>query len=192
VIPIRGREERSVGGGREALRRRKRHTLLLLVGVALLLSLLPLAVNLGWLGAPEEPVRIAFLPFETPEPDPRLQRAASTILQSLHTRFVRRDDERFTLLGPTAAAPYRDRELLPVEMGRTLRADLVVAGQLRRDTTGSSTRVLVSAQLLRVRDGRALWTGRSRLPDPEARGDRRRAVDWLEDRISRTVQTVGR
>lgn len=154
------------------------------------LAFLPLAMATGIIGGAEETVRVGFLPFEAPGSDPGVQEAASAVTQSLHTRFVRDDDARFTLLSPTLASQYRGRGLLPAEIGRGLRADVVVAGQVRRDTATAGAQAVVAAQLVRVSDGRALWTGRWQLGDPASGPDRRRVVDWLEDRIGRTLQTV--
>lgn len=158
--------------------------------MAVVLALLPLAMATGWIGGGEERVRVGFVPFASPEADPAVQEAASALTQSLHTRFVRESDPRFDLLSPTLASQYRDRGLLPAEVGRRLRADVVVAGQVKRDTATAGAQAVVSAQLVRVSDGRALWTGRWQLGDPASGPDRRRVVDWLEDRIGRTLQTV--
>ncbi len=172
------------------LETRKRWTLAVLLAVALGLALLPVAVATGWLGGGSETVRVAFVPFEAPGGDPDVQEAASAVTNSLHSRFAQQHDPRFTLLSPTLASQYRGQDLLPARIGQRLRADVVVAGQLLRDTATAGAQVAVSAQLVRARDGRALWSGRWQLGDPTSGEDRRRVVDWLEDRLDRTLQTV--
>lgn len=160
------------------------------MAVAVVLAVLPLAMATGVIGGGDETVRLGFVPFASPDEDPSVQEAASVLTQSLHTRFAREADPRFDLLSPTLASQYRGRGLLPAEIGRRLRADVVVAGQVKRDTATAGAQAVVSAQLVRVSDGRALWTGRWQLGEPASEPDRRRVVDWLEDRIGRTLQTV--
>lgn len=172
------------------LARRKTRTAAVLVAVIAVLLLLPLAVAMGWLGGGNASVRIAFLPFAAPGGDAEIEATASAVGRSLHARFQERGDARLTLLAPTAASGYEGRDLLPVQVGRNLRADVVVAGQVRRETASAGGGAAVSAQVVRVEDGRALWTGRWRIQDPSAAGDRRATLDWLEDRVGKTLRTV--
>lgn len=172
------------------LRQRKKRTATILVGIVAVLLLLPVAVATGWLGGGDETVRVAFLPFAAPEGGPELEAAASAIGRSLHARFEEGGDPRLSLVAPTTAAEYQGPDLFPVEVGRTLRADVVVAGQVRRDTASAGPGAAVSAQVVRVADGRALWTGRWRLEDPADASHRRRTLDWLQDRVGKTLRTV--
>lgn len=168
--------------------RRNRRTLALLVGVAVILALLPLAHSLGVFGgANDAPLRVGFLPFQSPPDREGLQEAANAVVEATHARFRRDDDPRYSLLGPSVTHGLAGEEAMPEELGRRIGADLVVAGGMRPAEGGG---VDVSATLVRVRDGRALWTGELQVDDPSTQAARSRLAEWLHDRVRRTLRTV--
>lgn len=130
---------------------------------------------------------MGFLPFEARTDDPGSQEAANAVLEAVHERFRREDDPRYALLGPTVTGRFRGSELRPEEVGRRIGADVVLAGHLQPTSESAAE---FSAGLVRSADGRALWTGELAVADPGDREARRRVVDWITDRVRRTLQTV--
>lgn len=154
----------------------------------MLLGLVPLALATGVFGGGrEEPVQVGFLPFEARGDDGGLEAASSAIFEGVHERFRREDDPRYVLIGPAVTARFRGSEMRPEETGRRIGADVVVAGHLQPTAVGD---IEIAAALVRSADGRALWTGELEVADAADRDTRRRVVDWIADRVRRTLQTI--
>lgn len=158
------------------------------MAVAIVLALLPLGVSMGMFGGGSgDPLRVAFLPFQAPDEDPVLGRTATTVVETVHSRFRDEEDPRLFLIGPSVTARYRESTERPEVLGRQLGADVAVAGGIRRLPDGTAR---ISAALVRVEDGRSLWTGEVDVADPADRERRRQVTEWLSDRVRRTLQTV--
>lgn len=169
---------------------RRRRTLGLLIAVALLLGLLPLGLSL-WGPAEGEagPVRVAFLPFGAPDGRPDLGSLAAAVVEGAHTRMARADDPRLSLIGPAVTARFRGSSRAPEALGRSLRADVVLVGGVSPAEGSGGT---VAASLLRVVDGRELWTGELTVEAPSDPSARSYVTEWLTDRVRRTLQTARR
>ena len=104
---------------------------------------------------PREPVArsLAVLPFKALEPDPTDPALQLGMTDSLITQLSLIPDLRVASLSAvrTLGADGQD----PVEAGRSLKVDAVLEGSLQVD----EDRVRVSARLLKVSDGKALWAG---------------------------------
>lgn len=127
-----------------------------------------------WL-QPREPVArsLAVLPFKPLEPEPSDPALQLGMTDTLITQLSLIPDLRVASLSAvrTLGAPGQD----PVEAGRSLKVDAVLEGSLQVDTD----RVRVSARLLKVSDGKALWAGEfnERLTD----------IFELQDAVARRV-----
>lgn len=178
----------SPGPGSGDMDRRKRRTLAVLVGVAVVLAFLPLAVSLGLFGGAESPpARVGFLPFQAPPAQMALAEAANALVEGTHARFREEDDPRLALIGPSETRRFRESTEAPEVLGRRIGADVVLAGGLRPTDDGQ---VQLSAAVVRVEDGRSLWTGEMKVADPSRASTRSFLTEWLWDRARRTVQTV--
>ena len=168
-------------------RRRNKRTLWILLAIALALAFLPLAVWLGFFGAGNEPLRVGFLPFRSPPGDPGLQQAATGLMEATYDRFHEQDDSRFFLIGPSDTRGFQGSSAPPDSLGMRLGADVVLAGAVRSTGPGKTK---VSAAVIRVEDGRALWSGELEVPDVGAQNTRSYLSEWIWDRARRTLQTV--
>lgn len=156
--------------------------------MAVVLFFLPLAVSLGLFGGDgPSPARVGFLPFQAPPGEEALSEAASSVVEGAHARFREEDDPRLSLIGPSATRTLRGSTEPPEVLGRRIGADVVLAGGLRPTGDGDVT---VSAALVRVRDGRSLWTGELQVADPTDPSTRSFLTEWVWDRVRRTLQTV--
>lgn len=168
--------------------RRKKLTLAVLVGVAVLLAFLPLAVSLGLFGGGDSPpARVGFLPFQAPPGEEELAEAATALVEGAHARFRDEGDPRLALIGPSETRRFRDSTEPPEALGRRIGADVVLAGGLRPTSDGGAQ---VSAAVVRVEDGRSLWTGEMTVAAPSDPSTRSLLTEWLWDRARRTLQTV--
>lgn len=165
----------------------KRRTLLLLSVVAFLLLLLPLGVALGLFGGGPDPLVVGFLPFQAPPGEGELERTAAAVLEGVHERFREDGNPRLSLVGPSVTQRFRDSRSMPEELGRRIGADVVVAGGLRPESDGTA---LLSAALIRVEDGRALWTEEIELRIPTPPGGREELVEWLASHLRRALQAT--
>jgi TolB-like protein/DNA-binding winged helix-turn-helix (wHTH) protein/Flp pilus assembly protein TadD len=152
--------------------RPSRRLLWLVLGAALLL-----AVAFGawhWL-QPREPVArsLAVLPFKALEPEPADPALQLGMTDSLITQLSLIPDLRVSSLSAVRTLSGEDQD--PVEAGRSLKVDAVLEGSLQVD----EDRVRVSARLLKVSDGKALWAGEfnERLTD----------IFGLQDAVARKV-----
>ncbi len=124
---------------------------------------------------PREPFArsLAVLPFKSLEPEPNDPALQLGMTDSLITQLSLIPDLRVASLSAvrTLGAPGQD----PVEAGRSLKVDAVLEGSLQVVTD----RVRVSARLLKVSDGKALWAGEfnERLTD----------IFELQDAVARRV-----
>lgn len=153
--------------------------------MAFLLLLLPLGVALGLFGGGPDPLVVGFLPFQSPPGEEDLERTASAIVDGVHQRF--RDDANpyLSLVGPSVTQRFRNSTEMPEELGRRIGADLVVVGGLRPESEGTA---LLSAALIRVDDGRALWTGELEVRRPASPSDGVDLVQWVTNRLRRALQ----
>lgn len=165
----------------------KRRTLIFLSAVVLLLLFLPLAVSMGLVGGDGDPLVVGFLPFQSPPGEADLERAAPALLEGVHGRFRDSGSPHLSLVGPTVTQRFRGSRAMPEELGRRIGADVVVVGGLRPEAEGVA---LLSAALIRVEDGRSLWTGELELTRPPTASDRTRVVDWLHSRLRRALQAT--
>jgi len=165
----------------------KRRTLMLLSAVALLLLFLPLAVSLGLFGGDQDALVVGFLPFQSPPGEPDLERDATALMEGIHARFRDTPTPYLSLVGPTVTQRFRGSREMPEDLGRRIGADVVVVGGLRPEAEGTA---LLSTALIRVPDGRALWTGELELPRSPTPSDRDRVMDWLQSRLRRALQAA--
>lgn len=165
----------------------KRRTLLLLSVVAFLLLLLPLGVSLGLFGGGGDPIVVGFLPFQTPPDEPELERTATAVMEGVHQRFREDASRHLSLVGPSVTQRFRDSRSMPEELGRRIGADVVVVGGLRPE---SESTALLSAALIRVEDGRALWTEEIEVRSPTPPAGREELVQWLASHLRRALQAA--
>lgn len=165
----------------------RRRTLVLLSAVALLLLFLPLAVSLGLFGGGDDELVVGFLPFQSPPGQPDLERDATELMEGIHARFRDTPTPYLSLVGPSVTQRFRDSREMPEDLGRRIGADVVVVGGLRPEAEGTA---LLSAALVRVADGRSLWTGELELPRSATPRERNRVIDWLQSRLRRGLQAA--
>jgi TolB-like protein/DNA-binding winged helix-turn-helix (wHTH) protein/Flp pilus assembly protein TadD len=127
-----------------------------------------------WL-QPREPVArsLAVLPFKSLEPEPADPALQLGMTDSLITQLSLIPELRVSSLSAVRTLGTEDQD--PVEAGRSLKVDAVLEGSLQVD----QDRVRVSARLLKVSDGKALWAGEfnERLTD----------IFGLQDAVARKV-----
>lgn len=153
----------------------------------MVLAFLPLAVSLGVFGGDERPAQVGFLPFQSPPGEDALAEAATALVEGTHARYREESDPRLSLIGPSQTRRFEDSTESPENLGRRIGADVVVAGGIRPTADG---RAKVSAALVRVEDGRSLWTGEMDIREPSDPSTRSHLTEWLWDRTRRTLQTV--
>lgn len=156
--------------------------------MAVVLAFLPLAVSLGVFGgADRTPAQVGFLPFQTPPGEDALAEVATALVEGTHARYREEADPRLSLIGPSETRRFEGSTENPEVLGRRIGADVVLAGGIRPTSDG---RAKVSAALVRVEDGRSLWTGEMDIREPADPSTRSRLAEWLWDRTRRTLQTV--
>lgn len=165
----------------------KRRTLVFLSAIALVLLFLPLAVSLGLFGGDQDELVVGFLPFQSPPGEADLERDAAELMEGIHERFRDTPTPYLSLVGPSVTQRFHGSTEMPDELGRRIGADVVVVGGLRPEAEGTA---LLSAALIRVADGRALWTGELELPRSPAPSERERVIDWLQSRLRRALQAA--
>jgi len=126
----------------------------LVVGTAALAGLLGL-FTVRWLRLPPAPgvLRLAVLPFADLSPQKDQEYFCDGIAEELIQALGR--IETLRVVARTSAFRFKGRALDLDDIGRQLKADAVLEGSVRKD----SSRLRISARLVRVRDGYQLWTG---------------------------------
>ncbi len=106
--------------------------------------------------APEAP-RIAVLPFQNlgASEDGYF---SDGITEEITSRLAM--IPRLSVISRTSAEQYRDTDRSMKEIGRELGVDYILEGSVRWEKSGTSSRVRVTPQLIRVSDDRHLWSGR--------------------------------
>ena len=130
---------------------------------------------------------MGFLPFQSPPGEDELERTATAVMEGVHQRFRENTSPHLSLVGPSVTQRFRDSRSMPEELGRRIGADVVVVGGLR---TASDSTALLSAALIRVEDGRALWTEEMEVSSPTPPGGREELVQWLTSRLRRALQST--
>jgi TolB-like protein/DNA-binding winged helix-turn-helix (wHTH) protein/Tfp pilus assembly protein PilF len=130
--------------------------------------------------APKDPATsrrlesLAVLPFKPLVPETRDEMLEMGMADSLISKL---SSVRELVVRPIAASRrYADLEADPVQAGRELRVDAVLDGTIQRD----AGRIRVNARLMRVADGRQLWTNRF---DEEV-GDIFAVQDSISERVA--------
>jgi DNA-binding winged helix-turn-helix (wHTH) protein/TolB-like protein/Tfp pilus assembly protein PilF len=116
---------------------------------------------------------IAVLPFKPISAEARDEFLELGIADNLITRLS--NIEQVAVRPTSAVRKYATLELDPIAAGRELNAEAVLDGSVQR----IDNRIRVTARLLRVDDGRALWAGEF--------NEQERDIFTLEDSISRSV-----
>ncbi|MFP3947261.1 MAG: hypothetical protein ACOC8K_07995 [Gemmatimonadota bacterium] len=160
---------------------------MLLLIVSFLLLLLPLGVSLDLFGGGPDPVVVGFLPFQSPPGEEELERTAIAVMEGVHGRFRDNAGSHLSLVGPSVTQRFRDSGRMPQELGRRIAADVVVIGGLR---PGSENTALLSVALIRVEDGRSLWTEEIELRTPTSPAGREELIQWLVSRLRRALQAT--
>src|SRR5262245_60300547 len=155
----------------------------LVVASFALLGLAAAAIYLGvssWSKPPKAgaPVRsIAVLPFK---PIGAAQRDEILELGMADTLITRLSNLRQIVVRPTSAVRmYTGLEQDPVAAGRELKVDAVLEGSVQK----SAERIRVTARLVNVRDGSALWTGQF----DEQSADIFKVQDRVSEQAARTL-----
>jgi len=130
---------------------------------------------------------VGFLPLQSPPGNPDLERSSTNLLEGIHARFREGEHPYLSLIGPTVTRRFQDSREMPEELGRRIGADVVIAGGLRPQAEGTA---LLSAALIRVEDGRSLWTGELDLPRALTGSEQTRVLDWLYSRLRRALQAA--
>lgn len=165
----------------------KRRTLVVLSVVALLLLLLPLGVALGPFGNSSRPLVVGLLPFQAPPGENDLERTAAALVEGLHQRLRGDTNPSFSFVGPSVTQRYRDSTEMPEELGRRIGADVVVVGGLRPESDSTAS---LSTALIRVEDGRALWTEELEVRRMSSSAERNELVEWVESRLRRALRAT--
>lgn len=116
------------------------------LGAIALVLLAPLITHRG------EPRSLAVLPFANLSGDPGNDYLGDGISEELISGLSRLPGVR--VAARTSSFAFKGRSVDLATIGRTLDADVVLAGSVRR----SGTRLRVSAELTRARTGRVLWS----------------------------------
>jgi DNA-binding winged helix-turn-helix (wHTH) protein/TolB-like protein/Tfp pilus assembly protein PilF len=134
----------------------RRTYLMMFAGLVLLISVFAAYVG-NWKRSPEvafTPKSIAVLPFKTIGVDTDSNLMSLGMADSLIIRLSRL--EQTSVLPTSSVFKYTAREKDALAIGRDLRVDAILDGTLQRD----GNRIRVSAQLLRVGDGKTIWSGK--------------------------------
>ncbi|MGA8205248.1 MAG: winged helix-turn-helix domain-containing protein [Woeseiaceae bacterium] len=125
------------------------------LGVALMLAAL-LAGSLAWRHMVSEPerIRIAILPLENLTGDPQLGYLASGIAEETNLSLARTDLPNLSVIGVVSARALAESDLPLPTIGRQLGVDFIVTSSLRLD----GSRIRVTSRLLRVADGKQIWS----------------------------------
>jgi TolB-like protein/DNA-binding winged helix-turn-helix (wHTH) protein/tetratricopeptide (TPR) repeat protein len=94
---------------------------------------------------------IAVRMFKNLSDDSTLDFFGTALTESITTELTRFSELR--VASRTLTAPYDQRDILPLDLGRNLGAEFLVQGSLQR----SNERMRVTAQLIKTRDGTVLW-----------------------------------
>ena len=143
---------RHVEAGREAAAPRRRRGRFVAI-VALLGAALTAAAS-WWAGRPAAPITIAVLPLENLTPVPGSDYFADGLTDEIIRNLSVIDG--LTVRSRTSSFALKGRPRNVQEAGRLLAVGYLVEGSVLR-TAG---RLRVNAQLVRVRDGLALWAGK--------------------------------
>jgi DNA-binding winged helix-turn-helix (wHTH) protein/TolB-like protein/Flp pilus assembly protein TadD len=129
--------------------------------LALVVALTALSVGLGLRGArhehrvAESDVRsIAVLPFKPLGAEQGNELLGLGMADALIIKLS--DLNRISVLPTSAVFKYTGRDVDSLDAGRELKVDAVLDGTVQRD----GERVRVTAQLVRLSDGKTLWTGK--------------------------------
>jgi DNA-binding winged helix-turn-helix (wHTH) protein/tetratricopeptide (TPR) repeat protein len=104
--------------------------------------------------SPDRSMSIAILPFRPISPDASDEFLELGIADALITRLSNISQ---VVVRPTSSVrKYLGVELEPAQVGQVLRVDHLLDGSIQR----AGDRIRVTAQLVRVEDGRSLWAGK--------------------------------
>ncbi len=104
---------------------------------------------------PQQPSRIALMPFENLTGDPGLAYLASGLAEDTSHALAQVDSINLRVVG-VATVPLANNAPLGIdEMGRRLGVDFVVLSSLR----AAGTRIRVTSRLLRTADSEQVWSG---------------------------------
>ena len=150
--PVSAAIPEAVAAGRPTRRRLSAHVVL---GV-LMLAALTGALLWAWKGpaGSDTRVTIGVLPFENLNGDPETDYLASGLTEDTIVSLGRIDPERVSVVGRTSMIAYRGTTKSLSEIGRELGSDYLVESSLRAE----STRLRITARLIRVRDQVQVWS----------------------------------
>jgi serine/threonine protein kinase/tetratricopeptide (TPR) repeat protein len=125
----------------------------------LLVSVAVLAYTLGWFstgGIPESNIHrtLAVLPFENLGP-PDDEYFADGMTDAITMHLLRLGD--ISVISRSSSMQYKRSEKSIREIGTELGADCLLMGAVQKLAAGETDRVRISARLVRVDDGAALW-----------------------------------
>jgi TolB-like protein/DNA-binding winged helix-turn-helix (wHTH) protein/Tfp pilus assembly protein PilF len=123
---------------------------LLAIGLVVVISLGVLV--LGWL-APAPRITIAVLPFEHLGGDPEREYLTTGLTEETSASLGQIDPEHFSVKGRTSTRGYKGTRKSLAEIGRELGVDYLVEGSVQAE----SSRLRVTAKLIRVRDQVQIW-----------------------------------
>lgn len=103
-------------------------------------------------GTSAGPPAIAVLPFENMSPDPENEYFSDGVTEEIIMRLSKIHELR--VVSRSATFQYKGKTVDPREAGRTLRADSVLEGSVRKH----GNRLRVTAQLINAVDGYHLWS----------------------------------
>jgi TolB-like protein/DNA-binding winged helix-turn-helix (wHTH) protein/tetratricopeptide (TPR) repeat protein len=104
--------------------------------------------------APPQVQRLAVLPFQNLSGDTGQEYFSDGMTEELIARLSVYDPQSLHVVARTSVMPYKATQKTVEQIGRDLDVDYILEGSVRRD----QSRVVVTAQLVRVRDQGHLWT----------------------------------
>jgi TolB-like protein/DNA-binding winged helix-turn-helix (wHTH) protein/tetratricopeptide (TPR) repeat protein len=148
-------------------------------GAGIVLSLLVIAAGVWWRAqlprVPARRVMLAVLPVQNMSGNPELEYVCDGLTEEMISQLGRWNPEEMGVIARTSSMLYKESRKSVKEVGEELGVDYVVEGSLR----GSTDRLRISAQLIRVRDQTHLWAEEFNRPHGDILG--------LEESVARAV-----
>jgi TolB-like protein/DNA-binding winged helix-turn-helix (wHTH) protein len=103
---------------------------------------------------PAERLVLVVLPFDNLSGDPEQEYFSDGMTDEMISRLGQRQAGRVTVLGGATSRHYKSSTMPAEEIARELNADYTLAGSVRR----AADQVRITAELVRTRDRRLLWS----------------------------------
>ncbi|MGB7294456.1 MAG: hypothetical protein WBC70_02620 [Candidatus Aminicenantales bacterium] len=108
----------------------------------------------GGAGAAARPFKLAVLPFGNLTGDPEQEIISDGVTQDMTSELGRLHTAKMNVIGFISAMRYKKKDTPIEQIGRELGVSYVLGGSCRRE----ASRIVISAELIQIRDQTQLWT----------------------------------